>query len=94
MRKSMAERERQFNVMVGARIAAARKERGVKAVQLMQAAGVSKNQLRAWEKGICRCPPMVLDIFAQRLDVSLRSLVPRMRSGAAEAREAGAVQVI
>lgn len=75
----MTARERQFNVLVGQRILRARKAAGLSGKQLAKAAGISVQQVYCYEDGSFRCPPMVLSVFAQRMKVSLRDLIPNPR---------------
>jgi transcriptional regulator with XRE-family HTH domain len=77
-RKGISEREKEFNVAVGQRICRARKVAGITAKQLARAASVSGSHVYFYETGKFRCPPIVLDAFAQRLGVSLRDLVPKL----------------
>jgi len=89
-RKAMSEREKQFNVLVGQRICRARKVAGLSAKQLAAVAGISDSQLYYYEVGYFRCPPFVLTAFAQRLNVSLRDLVPKLRLSEDSGNSAGA----
>jgi transcriptional regulator with XRE-family HTH domain len=80
MRKKTSRLEREFNVQVGQRICRARKVAGLTAKQLGRAAAISAAQVYWYEVGRNRCPPFVLNAFAQRLKISLRDLVPNTRS--------------
>jgi transcriptional regulator with XRE-family HTH domain len=77
-RKGISEREKEFNVMVGQRICRARKVAGLNASQLASVVGISDAQVYWYEVGRNRCPPFVLNAFAQRMKISLRDLVPNI----------------
>lgn len=77
--KGIQSTERQYNAIVGRRLEELRKSSGLTRRELAACAGICDTMLYYYEIGSYRCPPFVLDVFAQVLGVALRELMPKRR---------------
>jgi transcriptional regulator with XRE-family HTH domain len=69
--------ESKYNQALGRRLAAARRAAEMRQSDLAAKLGVSQQTLSALEKGRTRCAPLLLELVARELNVSLRYLLPK-----------------